>query len=94
MRANREFLVCLNFQKKQHVCSFQNSFIMCELGNPLKENERVNLTLELDFQKVDDSRPSLDFNVFVNTTSENDNSTSNLLLNIKVIDRIMLSISG
>lgn len=67
------------------------------LGNPLKQNERVNLQLEFDLENVNGSESSLEFKVVVNTTSidlNNNNATDPLKLRVVVVEKTMLSITG
>lgn len=82
-------------QKKQYICNAHDSLVICELANPLKENESANVDLEFDMLKVNESQPWLDFEISVNTTSEDENNNAEpLRLSVKVIANTTLSISG
>lgn len=66
------------------------------LGNPLKQNERVNLQLEFDLENVNGSEPLLEFAVVINTTSNdlNMNNQNPFKLSMRVAEKPMLLISG
>jgi hypothetical protein len=82
--------------QKQDVCStFENgTIVVCRLGNPMKQNEQMALQLEIDLQAVNEKTPPLSFAVKANTTSEDRRKNDIQFLEVKVVDRVMMLISG
>lgn len=70
-------------------------FIVCPLGNPLKQFAHLDLQIEFGLENVNGSEPLLEFDVIANTTSNDVNEDSNKLkLKVRVVEKVQLSISG
>lgn len=81
--------------KGQAICNrFNETVVACTLGNPMKRNANINVTLRFDPSKLEDSEPQLMFKVFANSTSKQTIPREKSIINVKVVKRAELSIRG
>lgn len=81
--------------KGQAICNrFNETVVACTLGNPMKRDANIKVTLRFDPIKLEDSEPQLLFKVFVNSTSKQTIPREKSIINVKVVKRAELSIRG
>lgn len=81
--------------KGQVICNRINTTIVsCALGNPLRRNGTARVTLRFDPSSLEDSAPSLTFNVFANSTSKQITPREKTILTARVVKQAELSIRG
>lgn len=76
------------------VCVPLYNIIDCRLGNPLKTDNIVNVTLRFDLSKLDDSVEKTEFTIFTNSTSKEDEPQGNISVPIAVLKQTRLSVVG
>ncbi|XP_065200143.1 integrin alpha-PS1 isoform X2 [Planococcus citri] len=82
--------------KDRYIChSKLDTYVVCSLGNPLKQSAHLDLQIEFDLENVNGSEPLLEFNITANTTSNDRNAASNnLKFKVRVVEKLQLSING
>lgn len=77
------------------ICNqFNNTVVVCTLGNPLKRSVKVSTTLRFDPSGLEDSHPNLSFRIFANSTSKPVDAQGDIVLQTNVIKQAELSIQG
>lgn len=77
------------------ICNrFNETIVACTLGNPMKRNAEVKVTIRFDPTKLDDSETQLLFKVFANSTSTQTIPREKSIINVKIVKRAELSIRG
>lgn len=77
------------------ICNqFNNTVVVCTLGNPLKRGVRVSTTLRFDPSSLEDASPNLSFRIFANSTSKAIEPQGDIVLQTNVIKQAELSIQG
>ncbi|XP_050439552.1 integrin alpha-PS1 isoform X2 [Adelges cooleyi] len=80
---------------KQVDCNpFNKTLVVCALGNPFKKSSTSNIQLRFDSKELDDAVNRLEFVVFSNSTSHEEDPQSPLILYANVIKRAELSLKG
>jgi len=81
---------------KQLTCNpFNSTLVACSLGNPLtSEQPPVELQLRFDPKALDDAQSRLEFRVWANSTSVEEEPQDPLLLTATVVKRAELSLKG
>lgn len=81
--------------KGQAICNrYNETIVACTLGNPMKRDANVKITIRFDPSKLDDSEPQLSFKVFANSTSKQTTPREKSVINVNVVKRAELSIRG
>uniref|UniRef100_A0A182VV70 Uncharacterized protein n=1 Tax=Anopheles minimus TaxID=112268 RepID=A0A182VV70_9DIPT len=87
--------------KGSSICGAHNATVVdCSIGNPLKRNGEVQLSLRFDARSLEEYGYSMGFSqtvglsVFVNTTSQDTGSKTRTALNLHIQRVAKLSISG
>lgn len=73
---------------------YNNTLVICSLGNPLNKGTGVNIQLRFDPKGLDDAESRLEFVVFANSTSEEVEPQDPLKLKATVVKRAELSLRG
>ncbi|XP_050530461.1 integrin alpha-PS1 isoform X2 [Daktulosphaira vitifoliae] len=82
-------------ETKQIDCNpFNKTLVVCALGNPFKKSSISNIQLRFDPKQLDDSVKQLEFTVFSNSTSHEDDPQSPLNLRANVIKKAELTLKG
>lgn len=82
-------------QAKQIDCSpFNETVVVCALGNPFKKSTFTNIQLRFDPKELNDSENRLEFIVFTNSTSYETEPQNPLILSVIVIKLSELSLDG
>lgn len=77
------------------ICNqFNNTVVICTLGNPLKRGNTAKTILRFDPSGLEDSEPKMSFIVFANSTSKQIKPQANIVLNTNVVKQADLSITG
>lgn len=85
----------LHFQNKKLDCKpFNNTLVLCNLGNPFKKDIPTNILIRFDPKELEDTESMLEFRVFANSTSEEINQQDPLKLHTHVIRKAEISIKG
>lgn len=80
---------------KQLTCNpHNNTLVVCSLGNPLAKDIPVDLQLRFDPKTLADSQSHLQFIVFANSTSIEEEPQEPLVLTATVVKSAELSLKG
>lgn len=66
----------------------------CNVGNPLKTNGEVNFLIKFDSKQLDDSETQLNFIIFANSTSKEEEPQNPLHLRADVVKIAEVSLKG
>lgn len=73
---------------------FNNTVVLCKLGNPLKRNVKVHTLIRFDPSGLEDSNTVMNFRIFANSTSKPIDQQEDLVLKTNVVKQAELSIKG
>lgn len=77
------------------ICSrFNKTIVACTLGNPLKREASVHVTIRFDPSGLEDSAQRFSFRVFANSTSKQITPREDLKLSVNVIKKAEVTIRG
>lgn len=68
--------------------------VSCNTGNPLKTNSAVTFQIKFDAKHLDDTETHLDFVVFSNTTSYEEDPQEPSKLRVNVVKKAEVSLKG
>lgn len=87
--------IAIGKEQKTVACiSFNETVVDCFLGNPMKRDTVLSVTVRFEPSALDDVDSALDFRVFANTTSSLIDPKPDIVLHAKIVKRAEVSILG